>query len=87
MLRGRCQSLQFDSARVVETCRDFPELDVVRVAERCADWISTHTRTRDGPGTLRTFLERAEEELKLDSLRALREAELAPYDQRRNQWR
>ena len=84
LLRERCPHLKWDSVRVVQACRDFATVDSMAAAARCADWINTHTRTRDGPSTLRTFHERIAEEQVLSQQRRLREAELAPYDTRRN---
>lgn len=62
MLRERCPSLVWDPRRVVLCVRDFqPHIDVEEVSYRCADWLMSPSaqRVKDGPATLRSFMERA----------------------------
>ena len=61
-LRQRCPHLAWEPVRVVLCVRDFqPHIDVEEVSYRCADWLMSGQaqRVKDGPATLRAFMERA----------------------------
>jgi glycine cleavage system regulatory protein len=81
LCRERGPRLSWDTARVVRVCEDFADVDVVAVAQRALDYIETRPGTKDGPRTLRTFMERARAE---KDRRHQAAAELQVYDRTRN---
>lgn len=81
LCRERCPRLSWEPVRVVRVAEDFADLDVLPVAQRALDYIDTRPGTKDGPRTLRTFMERAREE---QDRRHQALAGLRHYDRTRN---
>lgn len=84
LLSERVPRVAWDPAIVVQCVADFAELDVVEVAAHCALYMQQHPQAANGPRTLRTFLERARDNARLEDLKTRRAAALAPYHRPRN---
>jgi hypothetical protein len=76
MARRRAPQLAWPLARLLAILDDFPGLRWRMVAGRCFDYISERQGVRDGPRTLRTFMER--EQRALDEQRQLAPPEPEP---------
>jgi hypothetical protein len=63
MCQRRAPHLEWPLSRLAAILEDFPEVSWRMVAGRCLDYIGEREGIRDGPRTLRTFMEREQRTL------------------------
>ncbi len=84
LLRERVPRVRWDPALVVQCVADFEDLDVLEAAAHCALYMQQHPAAANGPRTLRTFFERAQDHARLERLKSDRAEALKPYHRPRN---
>lgn len=85
LLARRVPAVVWDPSLVAQCVADFEDdVDVLEVAARCAAYMQETPSARNGPRTLRTFLERERKEGASKSELARRRKALAKYTRPQN---
>lgn len=85
LLTARAPRRRWDVREVTNCCTDFPDVDVLAVAGRCAQYLNDTPGARNGPRTFRTFLERERDKREQQHERLRAAKRLARYDRTENQ--
>jgi hypothetical protein len=84
LLAERVPNVHWDPRLVAQCVADFSDVDVVEVAARCAAYMQETPAAKNGPRTLRTFLERERRDRAHLSDKAREAKRLAPYHRPKN---
>jgi hypothetical protein len=84
LLVERVPGVHWDPRLVAQCVADFGDVDVLEVAARCAAYMQETPTAKNGPRTLRTFLEHERRDRAHLSKRAQEAERLAPYHRPKN---